>query len=87
MSDLLTQKVSLGVDGGGGASTHTLHTAKGGLAMATLLERLLQKAGEKAAARGLNTRIEPARRELTPKQAAELDRWIARAEEKVRASK
>ena len=87
MSDLLTQKVSLGVDGGGGASTHTLHTAKGGLAMATLLERLLQKAGEKAAARGLNTRIEPARRELTPKEEAELERWLERAQAKERVGK
>ena len=56
--------------------------------MATLRERLLQKAGEKAAARGLNTRIpEPRRQELSAKEEAELERWLARAQAKERAGK
>ena len=54
--------------------------------MATLRERLLQIAAAKAAARGLNTRIEPARRELTPKEEAELERWLERAAQKKHAS-
>ena len=54
--------------------------------MATLRERLLQIAAAKAAARGLNTRIPEPRRELTPKEEAELERWLERAAQKKHAS-
>ena len=79
-------KVNVGILPGEGLGVVN-HTAQGGLAMATLLERLLQKAGAKAAARGLNTRIPEPRRELTPKEEAELERWLERAQAKERAGK
>lgn len=46
--------------------------------MATLYERLLKKAAERAARDGGNTRIPEPRRELTPKEEAELEQWMAR---------
>jgi len=52
-----------------------------------LLDRLRQKEIERALRRGINTRIPEPRRELTPKEEAELERWLERANAKVRASK
>ena len=52
-----------------------------------LLDAIRKAQGQKALRKGLNTRLPEPRRELTPKEEAELERWIARAKAKEQADR